>query len=86
MDPAAKLKLRAFVRQALDDSGDHGELADNDALFSSGRLDSLWMTRLVLFLEEGFQIDFGAIDFEVELIDSLGAIQALVQTPACRRA
>lgn len=84
MDHAAKLKVREFLRHTLHDAGDQGELTDHGSLFVSGRLDSLAMTRLVLFLEECFQIDFGVVDFQVELIDSLNEIQTLVDAEASR--
>lgn len=82
MDPVGKLKLRQFLLQCLAEAGDHGELADHHSLFASGRLDSLSMTRLVLFLEENFQVDFGTVDFEVEAIDSIEAMARLVAANA----
>jgi acyl carrier protein len=51
----------------------------------SGRLDSLTMTRLVMFLEDTFGIDFAEVEFDVELIDSVEAIQALVDGESARR-
>ncbi len=71
--------VRAHLRQALQDAGDSRPLRDDDALFSSGRLDSLALTQLVLFLEAQFQLDFGALDFSAELLDSVEVIEALVQ-------
>lgn len=85
MNPADKLKLRDFLRQNLRDAGDPHAFADDDSLFISGRLDSLAMTRLVLFLEEQFELDFAAFTFEVELIDSVDAIEGLVEAEGARR-
>lgn len=86
MDTTAKIKLREFLMDRLHDAGDRHEFADDSSLFVSGRLDSLSMTRLVMFLEEAFEIDFADVDFDVELIDSVHDIQAFVDTCAAQRA
>jgi len=84
MTPSEQQKLRQFLRERLDEAGDAGDLRDLDSLFVSGRLDSLTMTRLVLFLEDSFGVDFGAVDFDLELIDSVDAIRALVEGETAR--
>lgn len=76
---AMVVAVREFLGQALRESGDAGPLRDGDALFSSGRLDSLALTQLVLFLEDRFRVDFGAVDFSADLVDSVQAIAALLQ-------
>jgi acyl carrier protein len=79
------LKLREFLRQSLREAGDSSDFGDSESLFVSGRLDSLALTRLVLFMEEQFGIDFGRLDFSAELVDSVEAMAALVpsaQAPA----
>jgi len=85
MDDTAKLKLRQFLMESLIDAGDPHDFADDTSLFASGRLDSLSMTKLVMFLEEAFNIDFGNVDFDVDLVDSLNDIQAFVRTELTRR-
>jgi len=82
MDNQNKAKIRAFVMNALRDRGDDGELADHDSLFISGRLDSLSMLMLVANLEAEFDIDFATFDFDVNLIDSIDEIAALVREKA----
>ena len=79
MTPSQQQQLRQFLHERLDEAGDTGGLQDDDSLFVSGRLDSLTMTRLVLFLEESFGVDFSAVAFDLELIDSVEAIRALVE-------
>ena len=86
MNPTAQLKLRAFLKACLSDAGDHQDFADDSSLFVSGRLDSLAMTKLVMFLEDTFQIDFGEVDFDVDLIDSIDDIKAFVDMELARRA
>lgn len=78
--------VRDFLREALADAGDRHGFGDEAGLFTSGRLDSLAMTRLVLFLEERFGFEFGAGDFDIERIDSVDAIALLLESEGARRA
>lgn len=86
MDDSAKLKLHQFLMESLIDAGDRHDFADDSSLFVSGRLDSLSMTKLVMFLEDAFEIDFGNVDFTVELIDSFNDIQTFVRSETARQA
>ena len=70
--------LRAYLQEALRLHGDTQELADGDSLFLSGRLDSFSMMNLILFLETAFALTFSDLEFDVEKVDSLNAIAALV--------
>lgn len=78
MDVLQKSQLTAFLQTHLAEQGDHEPLQDDQPLFSSGRLDSLTMTRLVVYLEQQFAVDFSAVSFDVDLIDSIAAIEAFV--------
>jgi len=71
-------KLRAYLQEALQQHGDTQDLADSDSLFLSGRLDSFSMMNLILFLETTFALSFSDLEFDVEKVDSLEAIAALV--------
>jgi acyl carrier protein len=71
-------QVRDFVATALRKNGDESSFNDSDKLFSSGRLDSLTMMKLVLLLETDFNFDFSQFDFDVDLIDSIEAIARLV--------
>ena len=71
--------LRAYLQEALRLHGDTQELAEDDSLFLSGRLDSFSMMNLILFLETTFALTFSDLEFDVEKVDSLNAIAALVQ-------
>ena len=53
-------------------------LGDDDPLFTSGRLDSLDMVEIVMFLETGFGIDFAKLGFDLTLLDSVSLITKLV--------
>jgi len=70
--------LRAYLQEALRLHGDTQEVAEDDSLFLSGRLDSFSMMNLILFLETAFALTFSDLEFDVEKVDSLNAIAALV--------
>lgn len=71
--------LRTVLTEALGQHGDHSPFADNESLFLSGRIDSFSMMNLVVHLESTYGVDFGSIDFDVALVDTVDAITALVQ-------
>lgn len=77
-----KVNLRHFIRELLENSGDKAEFADDEYLFSSGRLDSFNMMQLVMYLEKNHQIDFGNIEFDVAIVDSINLIETLVDRVA----
>ena len=79
MNPEVCDTLRHYLLDALRQHGDTQDMADNDSLFLSGRLDSFSMMNLILFLESRFQLSFSDLEFDVEKVDSLDAIAALVQ-------
>lgn len=78
LHPTLRPDLRAFLTQALQQHGDHAPFADGDSLFLSGRLDSFTMMNLVVHLEATHGVDFGALDFDVALVDTVDAMAALV--------
>ena len=80
MNNIRKQKIREFFLETLKQQSDDQSLADNDSLFVSGRLDSFSMMMFVMFLEKEFGIDFAALDFDVNLIDSLNEIELLIDT------
>ena len=80
MDPIRKQKVRDYFLETLKQQSDDQSLADNDSLFVSGRLDSFSMMMFVMFLEKEFEIDFAALDFDVNLIDSLYEIELFIDS------
>jgi len=78
MNDERKQKIRDYVRDTLKQQGDQQALSDTDSLFASGRLDSVAMMMLVVFLENEFAVDFKGADFEVSLIDSVDEITQFV--------
>ena len=84
MHTQAKSQLRDYLRTALDKHGDRNDFADDESLFLSGRLDSFSMMNLVFYLETELSVDFSALDFDVNLVDSVNDIEALVDSISAR--
>jgi acyl carrier protein len=84
MHTQAKSQLRDYLRTALDKHGDRNDFADDESLFLSGRLDSFSMMNLVFYLETELSVDFSALDFDVNLVDSVNDIEALVDSIPAR--
>jgi len=80
MDNIRKQKIREYFHETLKQQSDGQSLADNESLFVSGRLDSFSMMMFVMFLEKDFEIDFAALDFDVNLIDSINKIELFIDS------
>ena len=80
MDNIRKQKIREYFHETLKQQSDGQSLADNESLFVSGRLDSFSMMMFVMFLEKDFEIDFAALDFVVNLIDSINEIELFIDS------
>ena len=78
MNAAAKQQVREFIEQALASHADRAGFRDDEPLFSSGRLDSFTMMNLVMYLEQQLGIDFASVGFDIDLVDTIDAIEALV--------
>lgn len=72
-------RIEQFIRDSLAAHSDEGELDPDESLFLSGRLDSLTVTRLVVFLEEQFGVDFGSHPFDVGELDSIRQIATFTE-------
>ena len=80
MNTNTKQKLRVFLKEALENHGDHNDFSDNEPLFTSGRMDSFSMMNLVMYLEEALGIDFSDFEFDVNLVDSVNDIERLTDS------
>ena len=78
MNPTDKTAVRDFLVGLLKQNRDQRPLADSAPIFTSGRLDSFSLMQTVVHLEETFGIDFSGGGFDMELLDSVDAIEALV--------
>ena len=75
-------KLRSFLQSCLVRRGDRAKFQDDESLFVSGRLDLLAITSVINYLEQKYYIDFSDASFDVELIDSVQAIESFVDGKA----
>jgi acyl carrier protein len=82
MELSDRTRIKDFIAGLLLNRDDRGAVEDSESLFVSGRLDSLSAVEVVAFLEETFGIDFSDVDFEIEKIDSIDHIAALIANPA----
>jgi acyl carrier protein len=70
--------IRQMFRDLLTRNGDLDPFADDEGLFSAGRLQSIDGVEMVVFLEEKFGLDFARLGFDPESIDSVATVAALI--------
>jgi len=75
-------EIAKFIRGCLDAHRDVEPVAHDESLFLSGRLDSLSVTRLVVFLEDRFGVSFADHPFDVTELDSIDQIAEFVERSA----
>ena len=73
-----KSTLRTFVEQLLRQKGDTDAFSDSDSLVTNGRLESIDVLTILLFLEEHYGIDFSKHGFDQNDVDSLDEIVSLI--------
>jgi acyl carrier protein len=74
-----RLAIRQFIERLLAQKGDQRPFSDSDSLVFSGRLQSVDVVEVVVFLEEQWAIDFAQIGFDQTQFDSVEAIHGLIQ-------
>jgi acyl carrier protein len=72
--------VREFIGSLLRRKGDTHPFTDTDSLVLSGRLDSLDVLEIVVFLERQYAFDFGDRPFDQQLVDSVDEIKDLITT------
>jgi acyl carrier protein len=70
--------VREFIGSLLLKKGDTNPFADTDSLVLSGRLDSLDVLEIVVFLESSYALDFGERPFDQQFVDSVHEITGLI--------
>jgi acyl carrier protein len=73
-------EIRKYLQELLLQKGDKQPFSDDTSLLLSGRLASVDAVEIVVFLEEKFGINFAEIGFDQAMIDSVDAIDSLIQT------
>jgi acyl carrier protein len=73
-------EIRKYLQELLALKGDRQPFVDDTSLLLGGRLASVDAVDIVVFLEEKFGVDFTELGFDPTLIDSVDAIDSLIQT------
>ena len=73
-------EIRNFLEKILNKKGDSSGFTDQQLLVTEGRLDSLDVMTIVVFLEENYGIDFSDRPFDQNEFDSVESIIALMDT------
>ena len=73
-------EIREFLKELLLQKGEKQPFSDGASLLVSGRLASVDAIEIVVFLEEKFSVNFSDLGFDQTMIDSVDAIDALIQT------
>jgi len=77
---STRAKIRDFLEKILADKGDSAGFTDQQLLVTEGRLTSLDVMMIVVFLEENYGIDFSDRPFDQNEFDSVESITALLDT------
>jgi acyl carrier protein len=80
--PQIAIRIKGFILDAIN----MPELKDDDNLFESGIVNSLFAIQLMTFIERSFGIEVGVDDLDIENFKSVNAAAAFVaaKTPQPR--
>jgi acyl carrier protein len=79
MDMNDKTRIRTFIEELLDEQDDRAPFGDTESLIKSGRLDSLAVVKIVMFLESTFGVEFARIEFDPERFDTVAEIAEVIE-------
>jgi methoxymalonate biosynthesis acyl carrier protein len=71
----AKEKLRAFLGRHIGGR----VIGDDEQIFASGFVNSMFAMQIILFLEKNFQIAIGDEDLELNNFQTINAMVALIE-------
>lgn len=80
MDP--QQEIRTFIEELLREKGDLRPIEDADSLMLSGRLESIDVLGIIMFLERRFGVNFARIGFDQANLDSIQLIAGVVRSHA----
>ncbi len=69
-----KTQIRSFIMQYIQNS----DLKDDDDIFSSGYINSLFAMQLVLFVEKTFKIEIGNDDLRIDNFQTINALAKML--------
>lgn len=71
------MSIEAHVRTMLAERGQGADVAADEPLFTSGRLDSLAAAELMMHLEGEYGLDLSDPDFDIARLDTLADLKRL---------
>ncbi|MGI9356055.1 MAG: acyl carrier protein [Rhizobiaceae bacterium] len=74
--------MHNIVTQMLAERGKRTDIAAGDPIFTSGLLDSLAATELMMMLETDHGIDLADADFDIAQLDTIADLEELVARQA----
>jgi len=74
-----RMKVREFLGELLREHDDHAAFDDAESLIETGRLDSLAVVNLVVFLESAFNVDFDKLEFDPQRLGSVDEIASVIE-------
>lgn len=80
MTTAQQLDIKGQIKAFIVSAVNVPDLADDDNLFESGIVNSLFAVQLMTFIERRFAIEVGTDDLDIENFKSLNAAAAFVAT------
>jgi methoxymalonate biosynthesis acyl carrier protein len=78
MNAGEEKGIKETIKRFILSSIDFTQLEDDDNLFESGIVNSLFAVQLMTFIEKAFSIEVGLDDLDIENFKSLSATTAFV--------
>lgn len=70
--------IQDVVKSMMAARGNAQEISKDEPIFTSGLLDSLAATELMMTLESDFGIDLADADFDISKLDTLADLEGLI--------
>lgn len=80
MSKATLARIKDFIMEQFLPGEDPSELTETTPLISGGVLDSIATLKLVMFIEETFEVSFEPHEVDRENFDNLASIVTLLET------
>jgi acyl carrier protein len=75
-----KAEIHTYIAEILQGKDDNDPFSDNTSLLNTGRIDSMDVVDIFLFLEKKFGVRIDSARFKKSQVDTVDAIAALVTT------
>ena len=70
--------IRTFIESLLAERGSATPVGDDEALFTSGRLDSMAAVQVMMMLESDYGFDLSDADFDIARLDTIADLEGLI--------